>query len=86
MVKITTLCTDCVQVITNPICPNCFAREVVMWLRDKDLPEKKLKLMKKYLRALAREAETIPSDIRCILCGSKRVNLCIYCFTSPIEC
>jgi len=55
---------------------------VITWLRDKNLPSYKMSGIKKYLRTLIIEAEETPSNIRCIVCGSKRVNLCIHCFTN----
>lgn len=79
--KVIDLCTDCVQVITNPICPYCFSRQVITWMRDKNLPEHKMRLIRKYLKKLVMESELVPSDTGCIICGAKRVNLCIYCFT-----
>ncbi len=84
MVKITSLCTDCVQVITNPLCPYCFSRHVVTWLRDKKLPEYRLKRVKQLLRSLVLEAEETPADTKCIVCGSQRVNLCTYCITNRV--
>ena len=82
MVKVIDLCTDCVQVITNPICPNCFSRQVLSWLRDKNLPENKMKKIRQFLKILVREAGETPSDTKCIICGNKKVNLCLYCFTN----
>jgi hypothetical protein len=82
MVKITSLCTDCVQVITNPLCPYCFSRQVLTWIRDKNLPAYKVRKMGRYLKKLVAEAEETPSDIMCITCDSKRVNLCTHCFTN----
>jgi len=82
MVRVMDLCTNCVQVITNPICPYCFSKQVLNWLRDKDVPSYRLSNIKRYLKALIIEAEETPSNIRCIICGSKRVNLCMHCFTN----
>jgi len=80
MVKITSLCTGCVQPVTNPICPFCFSRHVTVWLRDKRLPGYKVSNIKKHLKRMVQEAEETPSDIKCIICMSKKVNLCTYCF------
>jgi|SRR3989338_8672489 len=82
MVKVIDLCTSCVQIITNPICPYCFSRQVIMWLRDKNIEPQKMKKIQKLLKTLVQEAEITPSDTRCIICGADRVNLCAYCFTS----
>jgi len=81
MVKITPLCTICVQTITNPLCPSCFSRQVITWIRDKHLPPYKVKKIRRYLEILIGEAEETPSDIVCIICDSKRVNICTHCFT-----
>ena len=81
MVKTNDFCMNCVQVITNPICPYCFSKHVVLWLRDKNISAGKMANIRKYLRAFVLQAEEIPANTRCIICGSKRVNLCLHCFT-----
>lgn len=80
--EIINLCTSCVQVITNPICPNCFSKHVINWLRDRNLPNYNINIIKKQLRKLVNESEETPSNNKCIICGTKRVNLCTYCFTN----
>ncbi|HJX50386.1 MAG TPA: hypothetical protein VJ438_02900 [Candidatus Nanoarchaeia archaeon] len=82
MVKITALCTDCVQVMTNPICPSCFARHIGYWLRDKNLTTKEIREVMSELMQIIRDAEDTPADTSCIVCGAKKVNLCTYCFTN----
>ncbi len=82
MVEVIDLCTGCVQVITNPICPHCFSNHVITWARDKNLSKQEIDSIKKQLKTLMNEAEETPSSTKCIICGSKRVNLCIYCFTN----
>ena len=82
MVKVTNLCTDCVQIITNPICPNCFSKHVLIWLRDKKISYYQMNSIKNLLNNLVKEAEETPSETKCILCDSRKVNICIYCFTN----
>lgn len=82
MVKVTSLCVDCVQVITNPLCPNCFSKHVIAWLRDKKISSYRMNKIKNKFDCLIIEANEIPSDIKCILCGVKKVNFCVYCFTN----
>ena len=82
MVRVTSLCTDCVQVMTNPICPNCFSKHINYWLRDKNLTQKEAAEIIKALSSVISEAEDSPADTSCIVCGEKKVNLCTYCFTN----
>ncbi len=82
MVKVTSLCTNCVQVMTNPICPSCFARHIGYWLRDKNLTQKEMRDILTGLLRVIQDAEESPSDTSCIVCGAHKVNLCTYCFTN----
>ena len=82
MVKITSLCTSCVQVITNPLCPHCFVTHVSYWLKDQSVSAGTMKKIVEGMIQLITEAEDTPADIDCVACGSKRVNLCTYCFTN----
>ena len=85
MVRVTSLCTDCVQVMTNPICPNCFAKHINYWLRDKNLSQKETQEIMKALANVINEAEESPADTSCIVCGEDKVNLCTYCFTNKVR-
>ena len=85
MVRVTSLCTDCVQIMTNPICPNCFAKHINYWLRDKNLTQKEMKEIMAELTVVINEAEESPADTKCIVCGEKKVNLCTYCFTNKTK-
>jgi uncharacterized protein YejL (UPF0352 family) len=84
MIKTTHLCTSCAEIMTNPICPSCFSRQVVVWLRDKQktgiLSDKQMKKIKEELIKVIYESEETPADISCIVCDSVAVNLCTYCF------
>ncbi len=82
MVKVTSLCTNCVQVMTNPICPACFSRHISYWLKDKNLGQKQIANIMAGLLKVIKDAEESPADTSCIVCGAKRVNLCTYCFTN----
>ncbi len=85
MVKITSLCTNCVQVMTNPLCPACFSRHIGYWLRDKNLSQKQIRDIMAGLIRVVRDAEDSPADTSCIVCGAKKVNLCTYCFTNKAK-
>jgi hypothetical protein len=82
MVQVTSLCTDCVQVMTNPICPKCFTRHISYWLRDKNLSQKELKEISLAMEEVIYEAEGSFTNTSCIVCGEKKVNLCTFCFTN----
>lgn len=80
MIQETPLCTECAHVITNPMCPRCFAQHVLYWLRDKDLSEKqKVRVVKKFAK-IVREAEQTPANMKCVVCSHSQVNLCTCCF------
>lgn len=81
MVKIGDLCYSCMQIISNPICPECFSKEIQAWIRDKNLKNYELKNINNELKILTIRAQENPSETPCILCGFKRVNLCTHCFT-----
>lgn len=85
MVQVTSLCTNCVQVMTNPICPSCFTRHVHYWLRDKNLSQKDMKEITIAMKNLIKEAEESPADTSCIVCGERKVNLCTFCFTNKAK-
>ena len=85
MVEVTCLCTDCVQVMANPICPICFAKHINYWLRDKNLSQKDLTEIIAMLKDVVNEAEESPADISCIVCGEKKVNICTFCFTNKAK-
>ena len=82
MVKVTSLCTDCLQIMTNPICPSCFVRHINYWLRDKNLTEKQMQTILVSLTKIIKDSEDAPADTSCIVCNERKVNLCTYCFTN----
>lgn len=85
MVNVTCLCTDCVQVMTNPICPTCFTKHVNYWLRDKNLSQKDLTEISATMKRVIIEAEESQTDISCIICGEIKVNICTHCFTNKAK-
>ena len=85
IIRLIDLCTNCAQVITNPICPHCFSQHILIWARDKNLPVYEMNNIERGLRILVIRAEENVSDIKCILCGLKKVNLCFHCFTNKAQ-
>lgn len=80
--RTTPLCTSCVQIMTNPICPSCFVRHVNYWLRDRPISQKQAEQVLVGLLNVVKEAEESPADMSCIVCGDEKVNLCTHCFTT----
>lgn len=80
MENINSLCTSCMHIITNPLCPNCFKQEVLAWLSDKRISPMKIKMIKKQFNDFIRNESENLTDIECIICGKPAVTLCTYCF------
>ena len=81
MFKEADFCTTCLETITNPLCPTCFSKHVVLWLRDKEIPKSNLEKIKKELKRVILKSGSYHSDIKCVICDRKKVSLCTYCVT-----
>ena len=73
------LCVSCFHVITNPICPDCFLRQVEAWLMEKRIATKTKQRITKELAKIVNVLADEPANTNCILCGSRNVNICLYC-------
>jgi len=73
------LCTECADVVTNPLCPYCFSRHVLLWLRDKNLDDRQVKKILSGLKKFIIEAEESSTEIDCIICNKEQAYLCTYC-------
>ena len=82
MVKITSLSTNCVQIMTTPIFPACLVKNINYGLRDRNLSQKEMQDILIGLSRVIKNSEESPADISCIVCGERKVNLCTYCFTN----
>lgn len=82
MTETNDLCDQCVQILTNPICPYCFTQHVLYWLRDKNLPNKKMLKIMRELAEVVKDSQESHANTKCIMCGTGKVNLCTYCFTN----
>ena len=65
-------CVQCEEVITNPLCPDCLAMQMVVMVGEYD--EKLAKHI---------EGFKMDGDTTCISCGSK-MGLCAYCFSKDV--
>lgn len=71
------LCIECEEAITNPVCPECLEREVSAWLRDKD-PQAAQELM-----GMTRPGRHSYSNTGCIIC-KQEMTLCAHCHCKNI--
>lgn len=70
----------CGEAITNPICPDCLAREMEYWLNDKD------RRLLSELRKRTREFKTMAygKTNTCVICGN-HMNFCSYCYIEYVH-
>ncbi len=69
-------CTVCLQGITNPICPECLARQVKHWLREKN-PKLNNMIVDSF------NYDEFITGTECMFCG-KTMNLCAHCYSADI--
>ena len=74
---------NCYRGITNPICGECYTKQLSAWLSE---IENSLKIIGYIIKKVRGE---LPSentnDTFCILCNEKMVCLCTYCFFFNVE-
>lgn len=71
-------CIVCNEVIFNPLCHNCLAEQLEVWLTQyPDLKEKLMPLIRHYVRKVENFAE---EATQCVACY-KKASVCPYCFT-----
>jgi hypothetical protein len=65
-------CIVCEQVITNPVCPDCLASKMKLWLGEISV-------------TLADDVDGFALDgmTSCLFCG-KGMSLCAHCFTRDV--
>ncbi len=71
-------CELCSEPITDPICENCYLREIESWFDKECLnPIIKINLIKKI-------KDSVPdytlNQEKCILCQSENIKICRHCF------
>ena len=65
-------CVECDDIITNPVCPNCLAAQMMVMIGEYDH-----KLVE-YIKGIS-----IDGNTTCIICN-QRMGLCAYCFSKDI--
>ncbi len=79
----------CREIITNPICTECIAREIKAWLLDES--ENVLMNGVNNMTELDKKIETSRETERknekgaqCVICKKHHVNLCPHCFSKKV--
>ena len=80
MTKILCRCSECTEIITEPICISCFEKQVVSWLHEQKIsPDEKLNI-KNNVWNIVEDCRLLPlSDFNCIICSKRMHNICNYC-------
>jgi hypothetical protein len=77
------LCINCYQGITNPICGDCYTKQLAQWFNEiEDDSKLKSSIIKKIIAELPHDSS---NDMFCIICAEKIVSLCTYCFFFNVE-
>lgn len=75
-------CVACSETIINPICHNCLAEQLEVWLAY--YPDLKKKLVPKIKDYVKNMNNSIVDATQCITCQSKKAAMCNYCFVDFI--
>lgn len=71
-------CIICLHPITNPVCVECYLKEVNVWLQENVSNEVTKKLI--LLGIIHKIPKNDFKKDTCILCGKNEVTTCSYCF------
>ena len=72
-------CVNCSHIISNPVCYECYLKQIESWINEKKLPIKvKLEILKNLSLVFSFYGENV-SNTNCVLCRFNEVNLCMYC-------
>ena len=77
-------CIECNEVIYNPICHECLAKEFIEWLSQNKGNKKLIKVGKEIQKFLKQNKKLNKGYSKCISCNRENVFLCPYCFTEYI--
>lgn len=72
-------CKICLESITDPVCIDCYLKQIKIWLNDHGINSSHKKFaIKKIKEKLF--IDTI-NEAPCILCGKENVSICYYCIS-----
>ena len=72
-------CPVCMDVIDNPICPECIQEEIEQWLSNKSP-----RYMDNLRKSITHFDNKDVNGPKCIKCG-KQVEICPYCFMKELN-
>ena len=72
-------CTNCKQLITEPLCALCFENQVEAWINEQPiLLDNKLSIKDK-IKHFLKDILMFSTDINCVVCKKETCTLCCYC-------
>ena len=76
------LCQQCTQPITNPLCHSCLSEGMLKWLSFyPDVKKVIAPKIKKYIQDVNNSAN---HAVNCMSCNKRKAALCPYCFSEGI--
>ena len=81
MIKIINVCSECADVITEPLCVSCFENQVFSWMREQEFYDDTYKEVE-FILDSARMLSL--SDTKCIICSQEMHNICNYCVMKEV--
>jgi len=80
------ICTECIEAISDPICLDCFLKQIKDWLIDEKIESKSKKILIKAIKIEFKKYEN-NSEFKtiCTICQEQKVSICSYCFFLKIN-
>ncbi|MBT3643013.1 hypothetical protein HN876_03335 [archaeon] len=80
-------CLSCSEIIHNPLCHECIAKEYFEWIKriPKNEFDKSFNLRRSLKLFLEKHSMLEKNSLRCVSCNEPRTNLCPYCFTEILH-
>jgi hypothetical protein len=76
-----TICTECKDVIFNPLCPDCLSEEVEQWLDGNPIGKKVMPAVAAYIE---RNEGFKEEAMKCAVCSTNYTDICPYCLTEHV--
>jgi len=73
-------CAMCMQPINNPICCQCYLKQINSWIEDTGFNKiDKTTIVKEIKKSISQETL---SEEKCVICSKESIVLCSHCFFS----
>jgi len=80
-----TLCIECKEAISNPICPSCLEKEIIAWLSKENMENSLIAQIKEKVALLIKQNKgSLDNAMLCIVCKKKNSFICPSCFSKYI--